>query len=123
MSENGSAAFRVLDGDDGNATPQHSLVAVNGSAAHPSKTTEPLLSPSRASTRPAIPILTGLRGVLAVWVMLHNYSNSGAPNIDTLDGYLLYSGSAAVSAFFVLSGMIMVSEPLPQLPRRLLSVP
>ena len=47
----------------------------------------PLSSPSQpspfaASSRPSIPILTGLRGLLALWILLHNYRDLGpAPDL------------------------------------------
>ena len=70
----------------------------------------PLLVPatSKLTTRPNIPILTGLRGILSIWVLLHNFSwlESGAP--DIVADWPLYSGSIAVSMFFSLSGFVML---------------
>ena len=110
-----TAHFRVLDGGD--SPPPHSLVAVNGNGHHPSPTSPPLkaslLSPSHPSpipsrsSRPAIPVLTGVRGLLAIWILLHNTSGNLGGNVDQLPEWTTHSGSAAVTAFFVLSGLIM----------------
>ena len=62
--------------------------------------------PHPSSARPSIPVLTGLRGLLAVWILLHNYRDLG-PAPDLLQVWLVQSGSSAVSAFFVLSGFIL----------------
>ena len=65
------------------------------------------------SSRPAIPVLTGLRGLLAVWILLHNYRTiywgDGLHPVDMLPWWTTLTGSAAVSCFFCLSGFIMVS--------------
>ena len=103
-------SFQVLDSasDDVSSNPLHKPPFDDLPISHPSYLT-PLSSSSSSSTRstrPAIPILTGLRGVLAVWILVHNHNTSDWP--DALPMWTVTSGSAAVSAFFVLSGFIMV---------------
>ena len=100
--ESSTAAFSVLSEDGEKGTNGHSA----------SSSSSLLLSPrsfSASSSRPSIPILTGLRGVLAVWILLHNSARAGDP--DIIASWLVTSGSTAVSAFFCLSGFIMVSQP------------
>jgi peptidoglycan/LPS O-acetylase OafA/YrhL len=63
---------------------------------------------------PKIPALTGLRGALAVWVVLFHitsgFAHRGIP-LETLMSapllHLLFSGSVAVDGFFILSGFVM----------------
>ena len=64
---------------------------------------------SHRSARPTIPVLTGLRGLLAFWVFLHNYSLflSPAAAVELAASWAVLSGSVAVGAFFVLSGFIL----------------
>lgn len=58
-----------------------------------------------ASSRPHLSVLTGLRGILAVWILAHNLQYSG--NIVDTVSWAVLSGSVAVSWFFVLSGFVL----------------
>ena len=59
--------------------------------------------------RPTLNILTGLRGVLAIWILCHNMVGVWEPSTppELLAGWPLLSGSVAVSMFFALSGFVL----------------
>ena len=60
-------------------------------------------------SRPTLAILTGLRGVLAVWIICHNMIGWWEPSTppEMLASWPLLSGSVAVSMFFCLSGFVL----------------
>ena len=78
--------------------------------------TDSSTSPSPPSTHPhpSIPILTGLRGVLCFWILLHNMEQAShiipglVPPPELWEGWMVTSGSSAVSMFFVLSGFVLL---------------
>jgi peptidoglycan/LPS O-acetylase OafA/YrhL len=71
------------------------------------------LPPPASQPRRHLPALTGLRFVLAIWVVMHHLTGKGmllepwAQSLPPALGSLVRAGYLAVGTFFVLSGFVM----------------